>query len=132
MDLSALILPSKEVEFDYEGVKGLKFSLAYLSKSKLEKMRKDNTKFVRNKYTKQYEEELNQEDFLKDYVPAVLRGWKGLNTETIQHFVLVSESEKIDVTYSEDNAYSILTNSNELDTWVSEKIADIENFRDGK
>jgi hypothetical protein len=132
MDLSSLILPSKTVEFDYEGVKGLKFSLAYLSKSELEKMRKDNTKFVKSKYTKQMEEELNQEAFLKEYIPAVLKGWEGLDTETIQHFVLVGDVEKNNIPYTEDNAYNLLTNSTDLDTWVSEKISEIENFRNSK
>jgi hypothetical protein len=134
MDLQSLILPSKTVEFEYEGVEGLHFSLAFLSKSCLEDMRKENTKNVKNKYTKAYEEELDQEAFLRQYIPAVLKGWRGLNLDTIQHFIIVGEQEDTskEVAYSEDNAYLILTNSTDLDTWVSEKIGDIENFRNSK
>ena len=33
------------------------------------------------------------------------------------------------VPYSEDNAYELLTNSQDLDSWVSEQISDLENFR---
>lgn len=134
MDLKTLILPSKEVDFEYEGVEGLVFTLAYMSKSTLEDMRKTNTKMSKNKYTKQYEENLDQESFLKEYVPAVLTGWKGLNTDNLQTFVATGgvEGDPTDVEYSEENAYTLLTNASDLDNWVSDKIGEVENFRENK
>ena len=134
MDLRTLILPSKTVEFDYDGVKDLSFSLSFISKSELDKMRKTHTSVKKNKYTKAYEDELDQDAFLKEYVPSVLKGWRGLTVDAVQSFIIVDEAEDLgkEIPYTEENAYNLLTNSIDLDNWVSEKISEVENFRSNK
>ena len=136
MDLAQMIMPSKTVEFDYPGVEGLKFSLAYLSKKELQRMRKDHLKMVKNKRLGTFQEELDEEGFMKEYVPAIIKGWEGLTATTVQEFIIVHDQEdpNIAIPYTEDNAYQLLTNSQDLDTWISEQISDIENFqsRDSK
>lgn len=134
MDLNSLILPSKTVEFQYEGVKGLYFSLAYVSKSELTKIRKNNTKRKRNKTTKEFEDVFDDEGFLKEYIPSVLKDWRGLTIDTAQNFLIMEEQDDMskEIEYTEENAYALLTNSEDLDIWVSVNIGDIENFRTSK
>ena len=130
MDLAKLILPMKTVEFDYPGVEGLKFKLSYLSKKELTRMRKAHLKLIKNKHTKQFTEELDEDGFMNEYVPSVIKDWTGLTLGNIQEFVVVGEGkEDTVVPYSPENAYELLTNSQDLDTWVSEMISEIENFR---
>ena len=131
MELAKLILPMKTVEFEYPGVEGLKFKLSYLSKKELTRMRKSHLKLIKNKISKQFVEELDEDGFMNEYVPSVIKDWSGLNLGNIQEFVIVGDSEDPSkgVPYSPENAYELLTNSQDLDTWVSEMISEIENFR---
>ena len=131
MQLSQLILPMKTVDFEYPGLDGLFFSLSFLSKKELTRMRKVHLKLMKNKRSGTFTEELDEEAFMKEYVPSVIKGWKGLDLGNIQEFVIMPEDvdPETKVPYSDENAYELLTNSQDLDTWVSEQISDIENFR---
>lgn len=125
-----MIMPSKAVDFEYPGVEGLKFSLAYLSKKELQRMRKAHLKMVKNKKFGTFNEELDEEGFMREYVPSIIKGWEGLNAQTVQEFVIVNSSDPDqEIPYTPENAYELLTNSQDLDTWVSEQISDIENFQ---
>ncbi len=131
MELSKMILPMKTVEFEYPGVEGLFFDLSFISKKELTRMRKEHTKAHKNKRLGTFTDELDEDGFMKEYVPAILRGWRGLTLGNIQEFLCIDDDEDMskDVPYTPGNAYSILTNSQDLDTWVSEMISDLENFR---
>ena len=131
MDLKALILPMKTVEFDYPGVDGLKFNLSFINKGKLNSIRKSHLKMIKNKHTGSFSEELDEDSFMKEYSFSIVAGWSGLTVGNIQEFLVMPDDMDQDtvVPYTEDNAYQLLTNSKDLDTWVSEMISDIENFR---
>ena len=126
-----MILPQKTVEFEYPGVEGLFFSLSYLSKRELERLQKAHTKFTKNKITKTFTEELQQDAFMEEYVTKIITDWRGLTCGNIQEFLAMPEDSdpEMGVPYSEENAYALLTNSQDLDQWVSEQISDLENFR---
>lgn len=131
MKLSQMILPMKTVEFEYPGVEDLFFSLSFISKKELNRMRKDNTKMIKSKVTNHFAEELDEEGFMREYVPTVIKGWRGLTLGNIQEFLCMPEDadQETKVPYDKDNAYELLTNSQDLDTWVSEMISNLENFR---
>ena len=126
-----MILPQKTVEFEYPGVEGLVFSLSFLSKKEIDRMRKAHTKFIKSKITKQFAEELEEEGFMREYVSKIITNWEGLNCDNIQEFLAMPEDAdpELGVPYTVDNAYALLTNSQDLDSWVSEQIGDLENFR---
>ena len=129
MELSKLIIPSKPMPFEYPGIDGLTFTIAHLSRRTINDIRKKHTKPVRNKLTNSFIDELDEDGFMREYSASVLCGWEGLNTENIQEFIVIEDCELMDVPYSEENAYQLMINSQELEQWVADHLTDIENFR---
>lgn len=129
MELSKLIIPSKPMEFEYPGVEGLTFTISHLSRKKITDMRKAHTKLVKSKVTTSFIDELDEDAFMKEYTSAVLSGWKGLDTDNVQNFIVIEPCETADIEYTVDNAYQLMINSQELEQWVADKLVDIENFR---
>lgn len=135
VSLASLITPSKTVTLDFPGYKGLNIDLCYLGREELLKLRKKcvTTKF--NKKTHQPEEELNDEKFLEEYCKAVIKGWAGFKYSYLEELLLVDVSsfDPDDVLpYTQDNAETLMKNSNGFDTWVSETVGDLENFTSRK
>jgi hypothetical protein len=132
ISLQSLLTPSKTVEADFPGRSGFKVKLSFLSREELIKLRKGcvTTKF--NKRTRQPEEELNEELFLKSYVNSVVKGWTGLKYSYLNELMLVDLSGiknlEDELEYSEENALVMMKNSNEFDSFVTEVVGDLANF----
>ncbi len=80
MELKNLLLPEKQVTFDFPGCEGLEFVLAFLSKESNQKIynRCQITKFDRR--TKQPYKELDEDRFLEEYVGAIVKDWRGFSS----------------------------------------------------
>ncbi len=135
VSLASLITPSKTVTLDFPGYEGLKIDLCYLGREELLKLRKKcvTTKF--NKKTHQPEEELNDEKFLEEYCKAVIKGWAGFKYSYLEELLLVDVGD-LDpddtLLYTQDNAELLMKNSTIFDGWVTEAVADLENFTGNK
>ena len=131
VSLASLMTPSKTVTLDFPGYKDLQVDLCYLGRDELLNLRKKcvSTKF--NKKTHQPEEALNEEKFLTEYCRAVIKGWTGFKYSYLEELLLVdiSNLDPDDVLpFTQDNAETLMKNSNGFDTWVSETGSDLENF----
>jgi hypothetical protein len=131
VSLASLMTPSKTVTLDFPGYKDLQIDLCYLGRDELLNLRKKcvSTKF--NKKTHQPEEALNEEKFLTEYCKAVIKGWTGFKYSYLEELLLVdiSNLDPDDVLpFTQDNAETLMKNSNGFDTWVSETGSDLENF----
>tara|TARA_R110000782_G_scaffold62003_1_gene127604 strand:+ start:3699 stop:4121 length:423 start_codon:yes stop_codon:yes gene_type:complete len=131
VSLASLMTPSKTVTLDFPGYKDLQVDLCYLGRDELLNLRKKcvSTKF--NKKTHQPEEALNEEKFLTEYCKAVIKGWTGFKYSYLEELLLVdiSNLDPDDVLpFTQDNAETLMKNSNGFDTWVSETGSDLENF----
>ena len=131
VSLASLMTPSKTVTLDFPGYKDLQVDLCYLGRDELINLRKKcvSTKF--NKRTHQPEEALNEEKFLTEYCKAVIKGWTGFKYSYLEELLLVdiSNLDPDDVLpFTQDNAETLMKNSNGFDTWVSETGSDLENF----
>ena len=131
VSLASLMAPSKTVTLDFPGYKDLQVDLCYLGRDELLNLRKKcvSTKF--NKKTHQPEEALNEEKFLTEYCKAVIKGWTGFKYSYLEELLLVdiSNLDPDDVLpFTQDNAETLMKNSNGFDTWVSETGSDLENF----
>ncbi|TFH09055.1 MAG: hypothetical protein E4H07_06850 [Nitrosomonadales bacterium] len=130
ISLTALMIPSKEVEVDYPGIDGFKVKLAFQSREELIKLRKKST----NKKWKGREmiEEVDDQLFLSLYVKSVVRGWTGLKLKNLNRLLLVDLSDKKDleeeVPFNEENALALMKASAEFDSFVSETVSDLANF----
>jgi hypothetical protein len=135
ISLATLMTPSKTVEIDFPGFKGMSVSLCYLAREELLKLRKKcvTTKF--DKRTRQPEEVLDEDKFLTEYVNAVIKGWSGLKYRYLEELILVDTSS-LDpddcLPYTQENAELLMRNSSTFDTWVTETVGDLENFTGNK
>jgi hypothetical protein len=134
LSLKSLMTPMKTVEFDYPGCEGFKVSLCYLAREELVKLRTRCVSNVFNRKTRGYEEQMDDEKFLKEYTKAVIKGWTGLKLGYLKHLLLVGEIENDEQTlpFTQENVETLMKNSTDFDTWVTEQVGDLENFTTSK
>jgi hypothetical protein len=131
MDLKSMLLPEKVVKFDFPGCEGLTFDLAFLSKESNQALYKKCQTPKFDARTRQATDEFNDELFLKLYVRAIIKGWKGLKYSYLQELVLVDVAagdEDKELPFTEDNALELMKASTTLDNWISEVISDLGKF----
>jgi hypothetical protein len=88
-----------------------------------------------NKKTRAFEETLDEDAFLIEYVRVVIKSWKGLKYKYLQEILLVDlgdlDSED-ELPFTAENAQLLMKNSPDFDTWVTESVGELENFTDNK
>ena len=131
-NLSDLLTPSKTATIDFPGYDGFKVNLTYLAREEMLKLRKKAVTTKINRRTRQPEEELNEEIFLKEYCKAVIKGWSGLKMKYLVQIIPVDEEKLTDMEatlpYSLENAQILMENSNDFDAWLTETVGDLANF----
>ena len=131
-NLSDLLTPSKTTTIDFPGYDGFKVKVTYLAREELLKLRKKSITTKINRRTRQPEEELNEEVFLKEYTKAVVKGWSGLKMKYLVQLIPVDEDKISDMEselpFTLDNAQIMMENSNDFDAWLTEVVADLVNF----
>ena len=130
--LSDLLTPSKEATIEFPGYDGFNVKLTYLAREELLKLRKKSVSTKINRRTRQPEEELNEEIFLKEYTKAVIKGWSGLKMKYLVQLIPVDEDKIADMEkelpYTLENAQIMMENSNDFDAWLTETVGDLANF----
>ena len=134
MDLKKLMVDTKSVWVDFNGLHGFSVEVANLSRKELNNLRKKCTTTKFDRKTRQAVEALDEDKFVKEFSVATVKNWKGLTLEHLETLLLVDcegrdMSEELE--YSEDNAETLVSSSNEFDTWLNEVVFDLDNFRNG-
>ena len=135
VSLASLLTPSKTVTIDYPGMAGFSVDLCYLAREELLKLRNKSITQKFNKKTRAFEETLDENKFLVEYVKAIIKGWKGLKYSYLEGLLLVdiSSLDPNDVLeYTQENAETLMKNATDFDSWVSEVTGDLENFTKAK
>ena len=135
VSLKSLLTPSKTVSMEMPGFEGFEVKLTYLAREELLKLRNRSVKQVLNKKTRAYEEQLDNDKFLVEYCKAIIKGWKGLKYKYLEELLLVDTSDvdlEDDLAYTQENAEILMKNSGDFDNWVSETVAELENFTKSK
>ena len=135
VSLKSLLTPSKTVSIDYPGYEGFAIDLCYLSREELVKLRNKCLKQKFNKKTRAFEDSLDDELFLTEYVSAIIKGWKGLKYKYLEEFLLVDVSKldlEDELDYTQENAELLMRNSGDFDQWVTDTVGDLENFTHSK
>ena len=135
VSLATLMTPSKTVTMDYPGIDGFTVDITYLAREELLKLRNRCLKQKFNKKTRQFEEELNDDTFLTEYVKGVIQNWSGLKYRRLEELLLVDVSHldpDDELPFSQDNAELLMKNAADFDTWVTETVGNLENFTDSK
>jgi len=135
VSLASLMTPSKTVTMDYPGIDGFTVDITYLAREELLKLRNRCLKQKFNKKTRQFEEELNDDRFLTEYVKGVIQSWSGLKYSRLEELLLVDVSHlspEDELPFSQENAEVLMKNSPHFDTWVTECVGELENFTSNK
>ena len=131
VSLSSLLTPSKTVTVDYPGMNGFTVDLCYLAREELLKLRNRCLAQKFNRKTRAFDDQLDEDKFLVEYVKAVIKGWKGLKYSYLEELLLVDISSLDPEDYLEfslDNAETLMKNAADFDTWVTEVTGELENF----
>lgn len=134
MKLQDLMVDTKTAWIEFPGCPGFEVKVANLSRKELIALRKRcvQTKFDRK--TRQPEEILNEEKFIREFSEATIKDWKGLKLKYLEDLLLVdlkSNDPNTTLSYDADQAEILVQNSTEFDTWINEVVFDLANFRRG-
>ena len=131
VSLASLLTPSKTVSLDYPDLEGLIVELTYLAREELLKLRSRCVKQKFNKKTRAFEETLDEDTFLVEYVKAVIKGWTGFKFDYLRQLVLIDLKDldmEDELPFTIENAEILMKNSPDFDTWVTEATGELENF----
>ena len=132
MELKSLLVDSKTSWVEFPGLDGFEVELANLSRKELQNIRKNCIQNKFNRKTRQFEESLDDEKFVKEFAEKTVKNWKGLKLKYLEDLILVDLTGKdveSELDFSFDNAYLLVENSSEFDNWLNEVVFDLENFR---
>ena len=134
MKLQDLMVDTKTAWIEFPGCPGFEVQIANLSRKELIALRKRcvQTKFDRK--TRQPEEILNEEKFIREFSEATIKDWKGLKLKYLEDLLLVdlgSNNPDQLLPYDQDQAEILVQNSSEFDTWINDVVFDLANFRIG-
>ena len=131
VSLATLMTPSKTVSIDFPDMDGFSVDLCYLARDELLKLRTRCLKQKFNKKTRAFEEQLDEDTFLVEYVKAIIKGWRGLKYKYLKELMLVNVEnlkEEDELPFTRENAELHMKNSLDFDTWITETVGDLENF----
>ena len=120
VSLSSLLTPTKTVTVDYPEFEDFKVQLTYLAREELMKLRNRTLKQKFNKKTRAFEETMDEDLFLTEYVKAVIKGWSGLKYEYVSQLLLVDTSTvdlQDELVYTQENAEILMKNSSDFDVF---------------
>ncbi len=132
MDLKSLLVDSKTTWVEFPGLDGFEVELANLSRKELVNLRKKCTQSKFNRKTRDFEETLDDEKFVKEFSEATVKSWKGLKLSYLEDLILVDlkgQNLEDEMEYTLENALVLVENSSEFDNWLNEVVFDLENFR---
>ena len=135
VSLASLMTPSKTVSLDFPDMEGLIVELTYLAREELLKLRSRCVKQKFNKKTRAFEEALDEDIFLVEYVKAVIKGWTGFKFDYLRQLVLIDLKDlnlEDELPFTTENAELLMKNSPDFDTWVTEATGELENFTQSK
>ena len=135
MELKSLLVDSKTSWVEFPGLDGFEVELANLSRKELQNIRKNCIQNKFNRKTRQFEEILDDEKFVKEFAEKTVKNWKGLKLKYLEDLILVDltgQDVEKNLDYTTENAQLLVENSSEFDNWLNEVVFDLENFRSGE
>ena len=131
VSLATLMTPSKTVSIDYPEMDGFSVDLTFLARDEILKLRNKCLKQKFNKKTRAFEEQLDEDTFLTEYVKVIIKGWSGFKYKYLEEMMLIDTTSldlENELPFTQENAELLMKNSPDSDTWVTETVGDLENF----
>lgn len=133
MELKNLISSNKVIKVEHPGLDGFIVDVAFISRDLTKKLVDKSTTSIYNRKTRQPEEDVDNDLFMRLYTKELVKGWTGLRLSYLPELVPVdfSSTEYADdemLEYSEQNALDLMKNSTDFDNWLSSVVKDVKNF----
>lgn len=133
MKLTTYLKTKLEAWVPLEGFEPFEVKVAYLSREELTKIRNAVTRVAFNPKTRQREDNIDSELFVKEFVKAVVLDWKGLTLDIASKLLPLEVPEGVDlsqeVEFSQESALDLSKNSPVFDGWLNDVTFDLERFR---
>jgi hypothetical protein len=129
LSLKSLLVPSKSLDVEFPGMPGFTLNMAFLSRETLINIRKKATKQTFK--NRQATEELDDTLFLKLYVEAAIKGWKGFKLSYLEQLAPVDisgQDPNSELPFSQEDALNLMKSSSNFDAFVSETVTELGNF----
>ena len=117
MDLKSLLVDTKTTWVEFPGLDGFEVELANLSRKELVSLRKRCTQNKFNRKTRQFEESLDEDKFIKEFTSATVKGWKGFKLEYLEDLLLVDlakQDAKLHLTYTDETLIRLVIDADQL------------------
>ena len=116
---------------EFPEIPEFKVHLRFISREELLKVRNASLSYKFNKRTRQREEEVDSAKFLENYAEKAIAGWSGLKVKHLPTLLPVditgmNPEEAVD--FSLEDAVELLKNSPVFDQFVTDTMADFEQF----
>ena len=122
-----------EAWIEMEGFNGFEVKVAYLSRDELNKIRNTVTRTSWSPKTRQKEETIDNELFMREFTKAGVLDWKGLTLEHASKLLPLDVSDvedmSVEIEYSPEEAIALTEHSNVFDSWLNDVIFDLANFQ---
>lgn len=122
-------------EVEYPDILGFFVTLRYLDREKLTKIRNACIVRKRNRSTRQYEEDVDNDKFTELWSESAIVSWRGLKIKHLKDFLPVDTAGmdgEEDVPYSPEDALALVQNSTSFDQFLTDSMADITTFEEEK
>ena len=130
--LKGLMVDTKSAWVEYPGLRGFEVEIANIPRAQLIKLRKACTISKFDRKTKQPVESLDEEKYVSEFTKAAIKDWKGLTLGKLEQLVLIdigNKSPDTNVPFTMEDAELLVANSGDFDSWLTDAVFDLENFR---
>jgi hypothetical protein len=129
--IKSMIATDTTTWVDFPDIAGFEVNIRYVTREDLLKIRSASLTFKFNKRTRQREEEVNNDKFLELYSEQAIISWRGLKIKHLPMLMPVdisSMNPEEEIQYSAEEALELLRNSGIFDSFISDAMADFEQF----
>jgi hypothetical protein len=130
--LKNLMVDTKSAWVEYPGIRGFEIEIANIPRAQLIKLRKTCMVSKFDRKTKQPIETLDEEKYVSEFTKAAIKNWKGLTLSKLEQLILIDigqASGDTPVPYTVEDAELLVSNSGDFDSWLTDAVFDLENFR---
>jgi len=128
--ISELMIKNEEVKTVWVTfVDDFKIELRYLPRFELQKLAKKST--VAGWERHQKIDKLDDDIYLRSFIERTIVSWKGLTQTTLAKIIPIKVTNpETELDFSIDNAFQLLKNAYDLDTFITNSVMDLSKFQD--
>jgi hypothetical protein len=130
--LKNLMVDTKSAWVSYPGVAGFEVEICSIPRAQLIKLRKSCTVTKFDRKSKMPIESLDEDMYVAEFTKAAIKNWKGLTLGKLEDLILVDlggQDPATEVPFSLDDAQTLVSNSSDFDSWLTDAVFDLDHFR---